>query len=184
MKTLKTKRLVLRKITIDDANDLFNYAQKPNIGPMAGWKPHESIEDSIKILKLLVTEGEVWAITIKPSNVIVGTIGLHVRNFINAIEDRREIGYVLDDTYWGYGYTPEAVKAVLHYAFIEEDISEIVCGHILLNEQSKRVIEKCGFVYTHDEARDFYDGTKVTVNMYKMTKKMYMKEAYQHEQTC
>lgn len=178
MKTIETERLILRALRIDDCEHMFQYAKKPNIGPMAGWQPHQTIEDTIKILKLMVTEGEVWAITIKPSDVICGTIGLHVRNFMNAVEDRREIGYVLNDTYWGKGYTPEAVHAVIAYAFQEEDIKEIVCGHLVENEQSKRVIEKCGFVYTHEEERDHFDGTKVKVKMYKITRKMFMKEDY------
>ncbi len=176
MQTLETRRLILRSLRLEDAEDLFKYAKKPTIGPMAGWAPHQTIEDTIKILKLLVTEGEVWAITIKPKDVIVGTIGLHVRNFINAIEDRREIGYVLDDTYWGKAYTPEAVKAVLDYAFNEAEMKEIVCGHAEDNLQSKRVIDKCGFVYSHDEKRDHFDGTKINVKMYVITKKMFFKE--------
>lgn len=176
MKTIGTERLILRAITLNDADNLFRYAKKSNIGPMAGWQPHKTIEDTIKLLKLLVTEGEVWAITIKPHDVIVGTIGLHVRNFINAVEDRREIGYVLDDVYWGLGYTPEAVNAVLSYAFLDEGLDEIVCGHIESNTQSRRVIEKSGFIYSHDELRDHYDGTKINVKMYVMTKAMFMKE--------
>ena len=181
MKTIETKRLILRALTLEDADALFQYAKKPNIGPMAGWKPHETIEDTIKILKLLVTEGEVWAITIKPENDIVGTIGLHVRNFINAVEDRREIGYVLDDTYWGNGYTPEAVRAILEYGFKQEGLKEIVCGHYAHNKQSQRVIEKCGFVETHKEERDHFDGTKITVKMYVITREMYEKEVCHDE---
>ncbi len=181
MQTLETKRLKLRPLKLTDVDLLFAYAKKTNIGPMAGWKPHETILDTTKILKLLITEGEVWAITIKPNDDLVGTIGLHVRNFINAVEDRREIGYVLDDTYWGMGYTPEAVMKVLHYAFYDEEMKEIVCGHYEENKQSKRVIEKCGFVYTHDEERDHFDKTKKTVNMYKISKEMYMKEHEENE---
>lgn len=181
MKTIETERLILRPLKIEDAQDLFKYAKKPNIGPMAGWKPHKTIADSIKILKLLMTEQEVWAITIKPSDKLVGTIGLHVRNFINALEDKREIGYVLDDDYWGNGYTPEAVRAVLAFAFYDEGMSQVVCGHIAENKQSKRVIEKCGFVCEGDEERERFDGEKALVKMYMMTRKMYIKETRKHE---
>lgn len=181
MKTIETKRLILRSLKHEDANDFFNYAHKPHIGPMAGWKPHQTIEETIKILKLMMTENEVWAITIKPNDKIIGTIGLHVRNFINAVEDRREVGYVLDDIYWGLGYTPEAVKAVLNYAFTEEELNEVVCGHLTTNHQSKRVIEKCGFQYAYDEKRDDINGDKVTVKMYVMTKEMYAKEHKNNE---
>ncbi len=181
MKTIETRRLVLRALKIEDAAAFFQYAKKPNIGPMAGWKPHKTIDDTIKILKLFIAEDEVWAITIKPDDTIVGTIGLHVRNFINAVEDRREIGYVLDDIYWGQGYMPEAVKAVIDYAFNEENIKELVCGHIERNTQSKRVIEKCFFTYDHDELRDHFDGQKVNVKMYMLSAKMYEKEIRGYE---
>ncbi|MCD4827160.1 MAG: GNAT family N-acetyltransferase [Acholeplasmataceae bacterium] len=173
MKTLITKRLILRDLKLDDANDLFSYAKKPNIGPMAGWSPHKSLKESLKILKLLIREQEVWAMTTIKDDILIGTIGLHIRNFENAVKNRREIGYVLDDKYWGQGLTVEAVMRVLAYGFINLELDEIIVGHMTSNEQSKRVIQKCQFTYTHTEKRDDYNTKQVDVLIYHMTKEDY-----------
>ena len=42
MKTMETGRLTLRTWQLDDLNDLHEYAKDPQVGPMAGWKPHSS----------------------------------------------------------------------------------------------------------------------------------------------
>ena len=173
MKTLVTERLILRELNLEDIEDFYFYCKKPHIGPMAGWAPHTSIHMSYEILKMMIKENEVWGITIKPNDKVVGTIGLHVRNFDNAIRNQKEIGYVLDDAYWGYGYALEAVKAVLAYAFDTVELDKVLCGHADNNHQSKRVIEKAKFRWTHEEKRDHYDHTKINIQMYELTKKEY-----------
>lgn len=179
MKTLVSNRLILRGLTLNDLKDFYAYCKKPNIGPKAGWLPHQSIEQSYQIIQIMIKEQEVWGITIKPHDKICGTIGLHVRNFDNAMLNQKELGYVLDDAYWGQGYMVEASLAVLDYAFLELELTKVLCGHATHNLQSKRVIEKLGFIYTHDDIRDHYDHTKITIHMYEMTYAHY-KELY-HE---
>ncbi len=178
MKTLVTKRLILRDLKFSDLVGLFTYARKSTIGPSAGWKPHETIEETAKILRMLIHEEEVWAITLKEKDEIIGTIGLHVRNFENALANQKEIGYVLDDTYWGMGLMPEAVECVLSYAFGELELSKVLCGHYTGNTQSKRVIEKTGFHPTHIEQREHFDHTMIDVQMYEMTREEFIKGAY------
>ncbi len=177
MKTLVTDRLILRALSLEDVEDFYQYAKKPHIGPMAGWAPHESLHYSFEILKVMIKEDEVWAITIKPNQNMVGTIGLHVRNFENALANQKEIGYVIDDLYWGKGYMKEAVSKVLEYAFETLELTKVLCGHATNNLQSKRVIEKSGFIWTHQENREHYDKSQITIDMYEMTKEKY-KELY------
>jgi len=176
MKTLETERLILRELNLDDLEPFYQYAKKPNIGPNAGWKPHVSIDETFKVLQMMIHEDEVWCVTLKSNHQMIGTIGLHVRNFDNAMANRKEIGYVLDDTYWGQGLMVEAVQAVLMFAFYDLELDEVVCGHMITNNQSKRVIEKTNFMYTHDEDRDHYDGTKAHIKMYRITKNDYVGE--------
>ena len=171
MKTIETNRLILRALNPDDLDQFFNYCKKETIGPNAGWAPHRTREDSAKILEMMIRENEVWGIIYKENNHLIGTIGLHVRNFENALANRKEMGYVLDDLYWNRGLMTEAVFAVLRYAFIDEELDAILCGHAVHNERSKRVIEKTHFIYTHEEERDHYDGTKIKIRMYHLTKK-------------
>lgn len=173
MKTIETERLIIRPIRETDVDAMFAYAKKPNIGPMAGWQPHQSIEETQYILRRMIKEKEVWAITIKPSDVMVGTIGLHQRSIEHALLNKREIGYVLDTPYWGQGIMVEAVQAMLDYGFNELGLSKIHCGHKVSNTQSQRVIEKTGFIYTHDETRDDHVGLPVTIKMYTLKKNQY-----------
>lgn len=174
MKTLVTKRLILRDLKYSDVEDFYNYAKKPNIGPSAGWKPHESIEESMRIIRMMISENEVWAVTLKESDRVIGTIGLHVRNFDNAISNQKEIGYVLDDTYWGQGLMVEAVDAVLKYAFMDLELDKVLCGHSVANIQSKRVVEKSNFIYTHNEFREHFDKSQIEIMMYELTKALYL----------
>ena len=46
---MKTKRLVLRKWTEADAESLYEYAKDPEVGPIAGWPPHKSVEESLDV---------------------------------------------------------------------------------------------------------------------------------------
>lgn len=173
MKTLVSKRLILRPLKPLDLVAFHAYAKKETIGPNAGWEPHTSLKESAQILKLLIKEQEVWGITLKESDELIGTIGLHARNFENAMENRRELGYVLDDLYWGKGLMTEASAKVLAYGFLELDLDEIVCGHLPSNRRSQRVIEKTNFIYSHNELRNYLNGQKVMIHMYVLTKMKY-----------
>jgi RimJ/RimL family protein N-acetyltransferase len=173
MKTLVTKHLILRPLKITDVDDFYAYAKKPNIGPMAGWAPHHSIQESYEILKMMIKENEVWGITLKHEDRLIGTIGLHVRNFDNAMLNQKEVGYVIDEPYWGKGYTPEAVEAVLDYAFDTLELTKVLCGHATNNLQSERVIKKSGFIYTHEEVRNHFDHTPITIKMYALNHDQY-----------
>ena len=48
---LKTERLLLRRWTDADADSLFEYAKNPAVGPIAGWPPHKSIEESKEVIR-------------------------------------------------------------------------------------------------------------------------------------
>lgn len=68
MKPIETERLLLRPWRLEDAADMYAYAKNPNVGPNAGWKPHESVEESKAILESWMHSGEeedIWAIVPK-----------------------------------------------------------------------------------------------------------------------
>lgn len=43
---LETKRLILRSITLSDAQDIFEYAQNPNLTNFTDWEASETIEET------------------------------------------------------------------------------------------------------------------------------------------
>ena len=142
---IETERLVLRPWRESDAADLYRYASDPEVGPAAGWKPHESEADSLNVLREIMINDRTWAVTIAPSERAVGSIGI----FPGTAEGENgewEIGYWIGKPFWGNGYAPEAVRALLslYFAFGAE---RIWCAHAEGNDKSRRVIEKCGFRY-------------------------------------
>ena len=48
--TLETERLILRPWEEGDAESLYQYAKDPEVGPIAGWPPHTSVENSRQII--------------------------------------------------------------------------------------------------------------------------------------
>ena len=62
MQRLESERLILRGFTEQDTDDLYRYAVDPDVGPRAGWKPHESREESLSIIRMFIEEGDVFAI--------------------------------------------------------------------------------------------------------------------------
>ena len=52
---IKTPNMTLRPWREEDAECLHRLARNPNIGPIAGWPPHKSVEDSLNIIKTVLT---------------------------------------------------------------------------------------------------------------------------------
>ena len=162
MKRIETERLVLDKWTTseEDIRGLYEYAKDPEVGPNAGWKPHESEEESREIIEELIIPHQVWAIREKESGKIIGSIGLEPdrrRENVNSCE----MGYSLAKESWGRGYMTEAARAVIDYAFEELDLVVLAICTGPENKRSQRVIEKCGFKFEGIQRKGYhiYDGT-------------------------
>gem|GEM_PF-532064 len=146
---IETDRLLLRPWQKEDAQDLYTYAKDDRVGPMAGWAPHQNIEESLEVIGFFQSAGDTYAIEWKETGTVIGGIGLHDRRpDVNRKHlPQREIGYVLSPEYWGKGIMPEAVEAVVHHGFIDMNLDIIWCGHFDFNNNSRRVVEKTGFRY-------------------------------------
>lgn len=149
METLETERLVLRSWRESDYLDLYEYAKDSRVGPSAGWPVHKCEDDSKKIIKMMIKNDDCYAIVLKNIDKVIGGIGLHKRTSDESLYNlsQREIGYVLNPTYWGNEYIPEAVQCLIKYGFETLNLDLIWCGHYDFNYKSKRVVEKCGFIY-------------------------------------
>lgn len=175
-KTLSTNRLALRAFTMEDLADFYEYCKDPDTGIHAGWKPHESMEESRDILHHFIEEREVWAICEKQSGKVIGSIGLHRdskrrRNFNQC----RMMGYVLSKAYWGQGLMTEAAKEVLRHAFEDLKLEMVTISHFSYNQRSARVIEKLGFHREGVLRKAFlrYDGSLLDDVGYSMTREEY-----------
>lgn len=74
---LTTDRLILRPWKESDAEDLYEYAKDPDVGPIAGWPVHTSVDNSLEIIRNVLSAPEVYAVCLKENDKAIGSIGLH-----------------------------------------------------------------------------------------------------------
>lgn len=146
---LTTERLILRPWAETDAEDLYRYAKDDRVGPIAGWPPHSSVDNSAEIIRTVFSAPETYAVCLKEDNRAIGSIGL----MIGARSDKEipgteaEIGYWIGVPFWGKGLIPEAARELIRHGFEDLELDKIWCGWFDGNEKSERVQEKCGFTW-------------------------------------
>lgn len=153
--TLETKRMILRLWQESDAESLYKYAKDQRIGPVAGWQTHTSIENSSEIIKQVLSAPNVFAVEHKELGEAIGSVGIITPTieYYSSIDPKVEceVGYWIGYPFWGQGLIPEALNEVLRYAFEELHYAVVWAGYYDGNDNSKRVLEKCGFSYSHTE---------------------------------
>ena len=181
MRRIETERLILDKWTTseEDIKGLYEYAKNPDVGPNAGWKPHDSEAESREIIEELFIPHDVWAIREKASGKVIGSIGLEPdkrRENVNS----REMGYSLAKESWGKGYMTEAARAVIDYAFEELDLVVLAICTGPENKRSQRVIEKCGFKFEGIQRKGYhiYNGTDRDNLVYSMLREEWEESRY------
>ncbi len=159
--TIKTKRLILRKFSPDDAADMYNnWANDAKVTEFLRWKPHESAEATRDLLEIWCEAYQHinnynWVITL--DGAAIGSITVvHMRDKCESAE----LGYSLGYNFWNKGYMSEAVAAVVDFLFKEVGVNRISISHAVKNPASGRVAQKCGMIYegTHRQSYKSCDG--------------------------
>ena len=147
--TIETRRILLRKVSLKDAADMFEYTQDSQVSEYTGWYTHRSIQDSKLFLKYTSNNYKnnqlsCWGIVYKAEQKFIGTAG-----FIgwNVEHGRAEIGYALSRKYWGKGYMTEVVNAIIYFGFKTMILNRIEARCVIENIASARVMEKVGMKY-------------------------------------
>ena len=136
---METQRLILRPWHDDDAAALYKYASDPAVGPIAGWPPHTSVDNSREIIRTVLSGPETYAMVLKETGEPIGSIGIMYGDGLHSAqmgEGEAEIGYWLGVPYWGKGLTPEAVRRILRRCFDELGLRAVWCGHYEGNTDS------------------------------------------------
>lgn len=146
----KSKRVTLRPWVEDDYKSLYIYARDPDVGPAAGWPAHKSPQESLLVIRDVLSAPETYAICLNKDHP-VGSIGLKLKGCTDMTDrdDECELGYWIGKPFWGQGLVPEAAEEVLRHAFEDLGMQAVWCGYYDGNDKSKRVQEKLGFVYQY-----------------------------------
>ena len=146
---LETERLILRRWEDSDAEDMYKYASDPDVGPIAGWPPHQSVEESLDVIRNVLNGKEAYALCLKEDGKAIGAIELKLNghNDLSDRDDECELGYWIGKAFWGQGLMPEAAMEMLRHAFEDCGMQKVWVGYYEGNTKSKRVQEKCRFRY-------------------------------------
>ncbi len=149
MPVLQTERLILRRMSVADAEDMFAYAQMPQVSQYLTWSPHADVCFTYNYLRRVEAQyhrGEFydWAVVDCLDGRMIGTCGF---TSFRAASDVGEVGYVLHPAYWGRGYATEAVRTVLAFGFEKLGLHRIEARFLEGNHASRRVMEKVGMQF-------------------------------------
>ena len=146
---LKGKRVILRKLTMYDAREMFeNWCRDEAVTEFVLWEPHESIDVTKAILKGWIEDYQKpwtyrWGMVDPLSGKLIGTIDCVMFSEKHAYA---ELGYCLARPYWGKGIVSEAVQMVVKFLLEAVEVNRIEARHATINPASGRVMQKAGMV--------------------------------------
>ena len=171
---LFTQRLLLRKLRKEDSEAMFrNWDNDPEVAKYTFWVAHKNKEETQNLVDMWLKQEqensliERFIIILKDNEELIGAI-----DTVKFKDGIPEIGYALSRKYWNKGYMTEACRAFIEYLF-ELGYQKLIIRADERNIGSIRVIEKCGFIFTHKEnieCRSEARPESVVVNWYELTK--------------
>lgn len=147
---VETTRLILRKVSGDDVEDIFEYAQDTEAFKFTEGFPSDY--DSVKkVIQLWNNDAYNskrfirWAIEHKSDEKVIGGIYLFFPEGNDAIGRRMDIGYDFSRKYWGMGYASEAIRAITKFGFEEMGLVRVQAQIIPEHIASIKACEKAGY---------------------------------------
>ncbi|MFZ5353648.1 MAG: GNAT family N-acetyltransferase [Bacillota bacterium] len=160
---IESRSLMLRRITQEDAEDIFKMRNDPQMHEFTDTKPDTDIEESRAYIDKMnkgIDEDKwiVWAIEHKPSGKVIGTIS--VWN-IDIEQKSAELGYGIIPAYQGKGFMKEALGSIIDYGFNVMKLAALEAYTELSNLKSIRLLTACGFREVEKVDEKGYNNDKV-----------------------
>lgn len=151
-KEIKTKRLILRPLSIEDLNMVHAYASDEENAKYMVYLPNETLEETQDFLLEVCTEWKKdvpsfyeFAITLDEN--LIGAVCI----YLDSDRKEGEIGWILNKKYWNHGYATEAAIAMKEFAFDELKVSRLVAHCDSRNISSYRIMEKIGLTLESED---------------------------------
>jgi len=165
---LETPRLLLKDLTVDDAEALFAYRSLPEVTEFQGWTPTQ-ISDAVQFIEQdichILNQPDTWVQLgifqkgndsngqndVNGDKTLIGDVGIHFLpektketqnpNHGEAVE----IGITINPAYQGIGYAAETVGRVLDFLFEELHKSKVIASVDPNNLKSMALMKNVGF---------------------------------------
>jgi ribosomal-protein-alanine N-acetyltransferase len=153
MNTIETERLILRKFTIEDAQDAFEMNSDPEVLKYIPADPAKSVEETRELIKRTTladykTHGfGRHAIVLKSTGKLIGFTGLKQEDNIDGVE----LGYRLNRSFWGQGLGFEAAEPFIKIAFEEMNTPILYGSAMKENVASIKILKRLGMTFRREE---------------------------------
>ena len=146
---LKTERLLLRQLKETDANAIFLIRSNEAVNKYIDRPKTSTIEEASLFIQKINDGFQqhnllYWAICLKPSNTLIGTICLWNIETENQVA---EIGYELNPAFWKSAFMQEAITKIIDFCFSKMNLSLIKAVTRKDNVDSIRLLQKNNFIY-------------------------------------
>lgn len=171
---LETERLILRKITDDDAASFFEMRSNPEVMKFIPRPLANSVDDCLELITIMNDKIENnidinWTIRLKTSDTMIGHIGFFRTQPENY---RTEVGYILHPNFHGLGFATEALQAALKYGFESLQFNSIEAIIDPRNTASEKVLLNNNFVKEgHFLENGFFNGEFLDSAVYSILKR-------------
>ena len=146
LRTLETKRLLLRNVKAEDVDDLFEIVSDEQSCLDDGAyhaSPSKDGKEFLDSFAAISNADEHYAVVLKETNKMIGLI--HLMDATRGIKTKT-IGYNINKAYRRQGFAKEAAKAVMDYYFSNGDIKMFTADCYEYNSASRKTLESLGFI--------------------------------------
>lgn len=180
-KELETERLLLRKVTINDAEKAFEeWCSKSEVEKYVTWSKHKNVEVTKNLFRIWEEDYKDlstfrWIVELKDTKEVIGTIDVASKKYLPY--GACEIGYCYGPKFWGKKYATEALKKVIKYLFEECEASVVYAEFMHNNPASGEVMKKSGMKYEGRLLKRIIDKDGITNDLlsYSITSEEYFK---------
>lgn len=147
---LETERLILRRIELNDALDMFNgWCNDKDVCRYLPWDCHGTIEVTKELLNMWVDDYNNshiyrWIVILKENNKPIGTVDVVNKDIDNSVF---ELGHCYSKETWGKGIATEVFSRVIKFLFEEVGVEVITAKHNEGNNASGRVMQKANMKF-------------------------------------
>lgn len=147
--TLITERLLLRKLSMNDVQDMFEYTSSSGVAKYLSWNEHRDIEQAQLFIKSSLMEYEglksyPYAIELKSTHKFIGVLRAYDIDYSNK---HCEISYILNPAFQSLGYMEEAVNVFISHCFHKVGFNRIQAKCMLENESSQKLMKRVGMEF-------------------------------------
>lgn len=169
---IETPRLIIREITAEDEQGMFEMDSDPEVHIYLGNRPYTDIAQSrenIEIIQQQYKDNGIgrWAVTLKGTGEFIGWTGFKlITEEVNGHINHYDFGYRHMRKHWRKGYAYEAAKASLDYGLSTLGFKDIYAMTDVENAGSRRILEKLGFrleeIFPYDGSFVWIHGQPIT----------------------